>query len=96
MPPVYIAQEVHGNRFKIAGGTSGMKVSWQVIGIRQDAWTKAHRIQVEESKPVEEHGYYLHPELHGEPEEKSITRLRHPHPIHTSLERPKRSERSPR
>ena len=94
--PVYIAQEVQGNRFKIAGGTSGMKVSWQVTGIRQDAWAKAHRIQVEENKPVEEHGYYLHPELHGELEEKSIVRVRHPHPLPMPPERLTRFERPPR
>lgn len=34
--PVYIAAEIHGNQFKIAGGKPGLKVSWQVTGIRQD------------------------------------------------------------
>ena len=29
----------------------GVKVSWQVTGIRQDAYANAHRIQVEEEKP---------------------------------------------
>jgi hypothetical protein len=51
------------NRFKIAGGTSGMKVSWQVTGIRKDPWANAHRISVEEDKPAKERGYYTHPEL---------------------------------
>src|SRR5207249_1239142 len=36
--PVYIAEPVRENRFRIAGGRPGMKVSWQVTGIRQDAW----------------------------------------------------------
>jgi hypothetical protein len=76
--PLYIAQEVQGNRFKIAGGTPRMKISWQVTGIRQDPWANAHRIPIEEEKPAEEQGYYLHPELHGESEEKSIQRVRHP------------------
>ena len=62
-PNLYIAQEVSGNRFKIAGGRAGMKVSWQLTGIRQDAYANAHRIQVEESKPTTERGTYLHPEL---------------------------------
>jgi len=47
------------SRFKVAGGTSGMKVSWQVTGIRKDPWANAHRIQVEEDKPAKERGYYL-------------------------------------
>ena len=49
--PVYIADEVAGNQFKIGGGKAGMKVSWQVTGIRKDAFANEHRIPVEESKP---------------------------------------------
>jgi hypothetical protein len=68
----------NNSRFKIAGGTSGMKVSWQVTGIRQDPYAKAHPIQVEEDKPAKERGYYLYPELYGQPEEKGISRLLFP------------------
>lgn len=56
-PNLYIAKEVSRNRFKIAGGKWGGKVSWQVTGIRQDAYANAHRVQVEEDKPSEERGY---------------------------------------
>jgi hypothetical protein len=52
--PVYIAQEVTNNQFGIAGGKPGMKVSWQVTGIRQDAWANANRIPVEQEKPAQE------------------------------------------
>jgi len=52
------------SHFKIAGGTSGMKVSWQVTGVRKDPWANAHRIPVEEDKPAKERGYYYtYPEL---------------------------------
>ncbi|MBZ5546279.1 MAG: hypothetical protein LAO07_21885 [Acidobacteriia bacterium] len=71
-PRLYIAQEMAGNRFKIPGGRAGAKVSWMVTGIRQDAYAKAHRIPVEEEKPVAERGHYLHPELFGQPKEKGI------------------------
>jgi len=54
-----------------------MKVSWQVTGIRKDAWANAKRIQVEEEKSVKERGNYLHPELYNAPPEKSIERVRH-------------------
>ncbi|HSD82284.1 MAG TPA: hypothetical protein VLG46_00395, partial [Anaerolineae bacterium] len=64
--PVYIAEEVHGNTFKIAGGKPGLKVSWQITGIRQDAWANDHRIPVESDKPVSERGTYLYPEGHEE------------------------------
>ena len=49
--PVYIAKEIQNNRFEIAGGKSGMKVSWQVTGILQDAFARAHPLQVEQEKP---------------------------------------------
>jgi hypothetical protein len=62
-PNLYIAKEFAGGRFKIAGGKPNSKVSWQVTGIRQDAYAKAHRIKVEEEKPAAEQGTYLHPEL---------------------------------
>ena len=68
--PVYIAGEIHDHSFTIAGGRAGMKISWQVTGTRQDAWANAHRVRVEIEKPVEEQGYYLAPELHGESKEK--------------------------
>jgi len=66
------------SRFKIAGGASGMKVSWQVTGIRKDPWANANRIQVEEDKPDKERGYYLHPDLYGQPEERGISHLLFP------------------
>ena len=54
-----------------------MEVSWQVTGIRQDVWANAHRIPVEVEKSERERGYYIHPELYGAPEEKSIEWARH-------------------
>jgi hypothetical protein len=68
----------NNSSFKIAGGTSGMKVSWQVTGIRKDPYAKAHPIQVEEDKPDKERGYYIYPDLYGQPEEKGISRLLFP------------------
>jgi len=62
-PKLYIAQEISGNRFKIAGGKRGMKVSWQVTGIRQDAWATDNRTPVVEDKVGTEVGKYYHPKL---------------------------------
>jgi hypothetical protein len=64
-PNLYIAKEVSSNRFRIAGGKPNRKVSWQVTGIRQDSYADAHRVVVEEEKPIEKRGHYLHPELFG-------------------------------
>ncbi len=62
--PVYVAEEVHENRFKIAGGPPGAKISWQVTGIRKDPYAESHRIPVEEPKPASERGTYLHPDAY--------------------------------
>lgn len=59
--PVYIAEEVRNNRFRIAGGRAGLKVSWQVTGVRQDGWARANPFHTEVRKPPEERGRYLHP-----------------------------------
>jgi hypothetical protein len=75
--PVYIAQEIEANHFQIAGGTPQLKVSWQVTGIRQDPWAEANRIPVEQDKPAEEQGTYLHPELYGQPKELGLDYQRH-------------------
>jgi hypothetical protein len=76
--PVFVAEELAHNQFKIGGGRVGMMVSWQVTGIRQDAWANAHRIPVEELKNNRERGYYLHPDLYGAPADKQIEWARHP------------------
>src|SRR5580698_4639651 len=77
-PNLYIAAKVQKNTFKIAGGKPGMEVSWQVTGIRHDAYANAHRIQVEVEKEGVEKGMYLYPELFGETREKSIMLAHHP------------------
>jgi hypothetical protein len=84
-PNLYVAEEVSGNRFKIAGGQPGGKISWQVTGVRHDAYADAHRLPVEEDKPLEERGYYLHPELHGQPAGKSIFIKKFPRKRPTSV-----------
>jgi hypothetical protein len=71
-PNLHVAQEISNNRFNIAGGKSGMKVSWQVTGIRKDAWAQANPLLVEEEKPENERGRYRHPELYNQPPENNI------------------------
>jgi hypothetical protein len=73
-----IASEIANNQFHIKTDKPNVKVSWQVTGIRQDAWANAHRIPVEELKPEGERGLYLHPELFGVAAEKSIGARKYP------------------
>jgi hypothetical protein len=71
-PNLYIADELSGNRFKIAGGQAGGKVSWQLTGIRHDPYAEQHRIPVEVEKAPYERGKYLHPAEYGMPQDKGI------------------------
>lgn len=71
-PSLYIADEITGNRFRIAGGNPGQRVSWQATGTRHDAYAQAHRIANEVDKPADERGRYLHPELFGQPASSAI------------------------
>jgi hypothetical protein len=64
-----VAEEVKDNRFTIQTSAPGVKVSWQVTGVRQDAWANQNRIKVEEVKSERERGHYLHPEAFGKTEE---------------------------
>jgi hypothetical protein len=75
---VIVASEIKGNRFAIKTNAPNVKVSWQVTGVRQDAWANKNRIPVEVEKEKKERGYYLHPEAHEQPEEKSIEWARNP------------------
>jgi hypothetical protein len=79
-PNLYIDEEVASGRFKIAGGAPGMKVSWQLTGIRRDAYAERYRIPVEQDKPAPERGYYLHPEAFGQSLNRSTGAAHRPQP----------------
>jgi hypothetical protein len=53
-----------------------VEISWQVTGIRQDAFAAAHPILVEEEKNVADRGRYLHPLEHGMPASMGIEAAR--------------------
>lgn len=67
-----VVQEMHDNSFMIQTNVPKIKVSWQVTGIRKDPYAERHRIPVEEDKPENERGYYLHPDLYGVSDEFRI------------------------
>ena len=74
---VYIAEEVRENRFRIAGGTPGLKISWEVTGRRQDAWAESNPLIPEVPKTGDESGKYIHPTLYGAPEEAGLEYEQH-------------------
>jgi hypothetical protein len=83
---VYIAEEIHDNKFKVSGGKDGLKVSWQVTGIRKDPFAEKHRIIVEEEKAECEKGFYLHPDLYSQPETKQLEWGRDPELMRAIIE----------
>jgi hypothetical protein len=70
------AAKIGENRFVIRTTKPSVEVSWQVTGIRKDAYANANRIPTEEEKPEGERGYYLHPEVFGQPASKGIVAAR--------------------
>jgi hypothetical protein len=62
-----IQSEIDDNTFTIATSVAQVKVCWQVTGRRHDAYAQKYRPLVEEEKPPNERGLYLHPEAFGVP-----------------------------
>jgi hypothetical protein len=73
-----IADKVNNNRFRIKTNAPNVEVSWQVTGIRQDAYANKNRIPVEQDKPQQERGFFLHPDAFNQPEERSVFSVQHP------------------
>ena len=73
-----VARKIANHQFSIKTDKPNVEVSWQVTGVRQDAYAKAHPFQVEVEKPESERGYYLRPELYGAPEEKGMLWANYP------------------
>jgi hypothetical protein len=69
---IFVAEEINNNHFKISGGKPGLKVSWQVTGVRHDAWANSNRIGPEVDKASEDRGKYLHPKELGKSESLQI------------------------
>ena len=73
-----VSNEVQNHEFAIRSSVPNVKVSWQITGVRQDAYAKANPMVVEEEKDARLKGFYLHPEFYGAPAEKQIEWARHP------------------
>jgi hypothetical protein len=67
-----VAEEVKDSSFTIKTDKPNVRVSWQVTGIRQDAWANAHRTAAEVEKSEGERGKYLSPTEHEQPEAAGI------------------------
>jgi len=72
--PLFVKEKIANNRFVIASANgakdAGAEVSWQVTGVRNDAYAQKHRIVVEEEKGSGtasnyKKGEYLSPDAYG-------------------------------
>jgi len=67
-----IVQKIRGNRFSIKTSRPHVEVSWEVKGVRNDLWVRAHGAPVEAEKLGAERGTYQHPELYGKPKDMGL------------------------
>jgi hypothetical protein len=70
-----VSREIRDNSFTIRTDKPTVTVSWQVTGVRRDRWAIAHRLVTETEKTERERGYYLTPDVHGQPQNRSIHSL---------------------
>jgi trimeric autotransporter adhesin len=73
-----VSHEIENHQFQITTNVAHVKVSWQVTGVRQDPYAKAHPLVVEEEKEARLRGFYINPELYGATAEKGMAWGRHP------------------
>ena len=90
-----VSGEISNHQFSIKTDKPNVRVSWQVTGVRQDAYAKTHPLVVEQAKTGKELGHYLHPALYGAGEEQSIAAAQHPEATRFARELRERSTRVP-
>jgi hypothetical protein len=67
-----VVKRIDHNHFTIRSSRGGVDVSWQVTGIRKDAWAEQNRVQVEVEKEPSAKGKYLHPAAFNKSAEQAI------------------------
>lgn len=81
-----VGQKVRDGRFTIRTSEPGVEVSWQVTGVRADAYARTHPFRAERDKKGALAGRLLRPDLHGRSASLDVTAPR----------REARARRSPR
>jgi hypothetical protein len=62
-----VSSEVKDNKFGIETDKPDVEVSWQVTGIRHDAYAQTHTLPAEIDKGASDRGRYENPEAFGQP-----------------------------
>jgi hypothetical protein len=71
-----VAQKVRDGRFVIRTSEPGVEVSWQVTGVRADAYARRNPFRAERAKKGALAGRFLRPDLHGRPDGQDVTAVR--------------------
>ena len=68
-----ISKKINNNQFEIATSQPNIEVSWEVKGVRNDAYMqKEFRLKAEEMKPAGMKGKYFAPEAYNQPASKGM------------------------
>jgi hypothetical protein len=67
-----VVRELKNNQFTIRSSRADVKVSWQITGIRHDAWAEKNRIPNSVDKVGAEKGKLLHPEAFNQAADKGV------------------------
>ncbi|MCG3132726.1 MAG: hypothetical protein FLDDKLPJ_03592 [Phycisphaerae bacterium] len=92
--PVYVREEIRDGAFLISGGEPGMRVSWEVKGVRDDAFVRTYGAPVEQAKTETNRGRFLQPELYGFTAEYGQFN-RAPRPVESEFEMDEATEAQP-
>ncbi len=72
-----VSKEIASNQFEIKTSLPNVKVSWQVTGVRHDAFANAHRIVPEVDKKGNQIGKYIHPVELGKSKNDMMSVMKH-------------------
>ena len=74
---IYVAKELDAKgRFTVASDVPGVRISWQLTGVRSDPAALKRPLRVDAAKPAHLRGRYVQPALYGQPRSKSLLALR--------------------
>lgn len=71
-----VDRKVRDGRFTIRTSEPGVEVSWQVTGVRADAYARRNPFRAEQVKKGALAGRLLRPDLHGRPDGQDVTAAR--------------------
>jgi len=71
-------EKLKNDSFTIRTSKPGVEVSWQLSGVRNDPYMRAHPFQPVQQKLGKERGTYLNPRLYGKPTSRSLSAISGP------------------